>query len=925
ISPVDIEPRTNRFYNTARSWNRRDPLAIDLDRDGIETVGTDGYSTVLFDHDGDGRRSGTGWVARDDGLLVLDRNGNGRIDSGAELFGIDTVKSNGQRATDGFDALRDLDANHDGVLDARDPRFAEVRIWQDRDQDGVTDPGELSTLTERGILAIDLHERIHVHRYANGNQQTAESTYRREDGTTGTLGTLELVDNPFYRTFPAEPLDPGIAALPDMRGSGAVRDLREAAQHSPMLADLLRAFAAAPTRTQQRALLEPLLLSWSETAAMPTSVERAASSPRAYRLIYLLPGQSAADYDPLLPYWQGGLVDDPTLTLEERRQLLERLHERKAEQQRITRLIGILERFNGLPFVEIGDDQVTTGDGTPYLVQHASVPHAPPVGRSDGPARLPGPPRVYVPLSPRQVQALQDAYTTLKESVYAALVVQTRLRPYLEGVQLTVDAEGVHLDFSGLDARLAEAHTEDGRRALVDLIELHRYAGRRLIDAGWDGLDLLRDWIHEMASDPELPGLLAELRAWQGSGSREGSEESDLLLGLGEDDQLRGRGGADLLAGGGGEDVLLGGEGEDTLVGGPGADRLLGGEGGDWLLGQAGDDLLAGGPGDDWLAGGRGDDVLTGGPGDDTYYFPRGWGRDRIDELETAPGKRDRIRFGAGIAPESVEVRRDGMDLVLSRRGTGDEVRVNWFFYHDAEEPYHRVEEVRFADGTVWDVAEVKRRVLQGTEAAQWLVGYATDDFIYGAGGDDEIRGEGGRDFLAGGPGADRLLGGEGGDWLLGQAGDDVLAGGPGDDWLAGGRGDDVLIGGPGDDTYYFPRGWGRDRVEARLGEGARDRIRFDRTVASDQLWFARDGLDLCISLLGTSDRIRIRNWYLGEDFRVGAIQAGDGRVLFEDQVERLVQAMAGFAPPPAGSLHLSPDLHEALAPVLAASWQPAS
>ncbi|HHW4677423.1 MAG TPA: calcium-binding protein, partial [Xylella fastidiosa subsp. fastidiosa] len=80
----------------------RDPLVLDLDGDGIETLAAG--KNILFDHDGDGITHASGWVKSDDGLLVLDRNGNGRIDNGSELFGADTVLSNGHTAASGFDA-----------------------------------------------------------------------------------------------------------------------------------------------------------------------------------------------------------------------------------------------------------------------------------------------------------------------------------------------------------------------------------------------------------------------------------------------------------------------------------------------------------------------------------------------------------------------------------------------------------------------------------------------------------------------------------------------------------------------------------------------------------------------------------------------------------------------------------------------------
>ena len=58
-----------------------------LDNDGLDTVGVSASNSILCDHDNDGIQTGTGWVKPDDGFLVFDRNGNGAIDNGTELFG----------------------------------------------------------------------------------------------------------------------------------------------------------------------------------------------------------------------------------------------------------------------------------------------------------------------------------------------------------------------------------------------------------------------------------------------------------------------------------------------------------------------------------------------------------------------------------------------------------------------------------------------------------------------------------------------------------------------------------------------------------------------------------------------------------------------------------------------------------------------
>jgi len=138
-------------FDRAKKWTwPRDPILLDLDGDGLETVGL--TSNIHFDFDADGVLTKTGWAGKDDALLVWDRNANGSIDTGAELFGEFTVLPNGSLAPNGFAALAALDANGDGILDASDPAFAELKLWRDTDQDGVTGAGELIPLQDAGIV-----------------------------------------------------------------------------------------------------------------------------------------------------------------------------------------------------------------------------------------------------------------------------------------------------------------------------------------------------------------------------------------------------------------------------------------------------------------------------------------------------------------------------------------------------------------------------------------------------------------------------------------------------------------------------------------------------------------------------------------------------------------------------------------------------
>ena len=229
----------------------------------------------MFDHDGDGIKTGTGWVKSDDGFLVLDRNDNGTIDTGAELFGVDTVKANGTLATDGFDALSDLDLNTDGIFDANDEAFALVQVWRDFNQNGISTANELFSLSELGVVSINLNASSQNVNLGNGNVQTASAAHLTVDGE-GQTGNLDLANNPFYREFTNSiPLTEEAKGLPDSKASGMVRDLREAVSLSPALASLLTDYMNQTGYTEQGVLLDDLLSAWAQTSTMKTSVEQA--------------------------------------------------------------------------------------------------------------------------------------------------------------------------------------------------------------------------------------------------------------------------------------------------------------------------------------------------------------------------------------------------------------------------------------------------------------------------------------------------------------------------------------------------------------------------------------------------------------------------------------------------------------------------
>ncbi len=155
------------------------PLVIDLNGDGVHTIAVD--DGVAFDIDASGHAKQVGWVDANDGLLVLDLNGNGHIDDGRELFGNHTALNAGGTAADGWQALAQYDVNLDGVISKADAVFDRLQIWVDANTDGVTDAGELHSLLSLGIASIGLqHDGSQT--VQNGNLLSGLAQASTEDG-----------------------------------------------------------------------------------------------------------------------------------------------------------------------------------------------------------------------------------------------------------------------------------------------------------------------------------------------------------------------------------------------------------------------------------------------------------------------------------------------------------------------------------------------------------------------------------------------------------------------------------------------------------------------------------------------------------------------------------------------------------------------
>lgn len=176
---VDKDGDTSTATLTFKDTVIRSPLVLDLDGDGIELVDTE--NGVLFDLDNDGDLEQTGWVAADDGLLVLDKNNDGIINDQSELFG------DNEAVSDGFANLAQYDSNQDAKITSEDDVWSDLLVWQDVDQDGISDASELLTLDQIGIVSINLNAELPEGLYIEGNWISHVSTFTTTDGKTHSI------------------------------------------------------------------------------------------------------------------------------------------------------------------------------------------------------------------------------------------------------------------------------------------------------------------------------------------------------------------------------------------------------------------------------------------------------------------------------------------------------------------------------------------------------------------------------------------------------------------------------------------------------------------------------------------------------------------------------------------------------------------
>ncbi|WP_231409406.1 beta strand repeat-containing protein [Ralstonia solanacearum] len=879
-----IDDLVNQLFRSVLFDSGRDPLVVDLGK-GIRATGVDDRK-VLFDLANSGQKEAVGWIASG-GFLV--NTADGPVTSGAQLFGDARSLPNGSLAANGFQALAPLDSNADGHINANDTAFGKLAIWTDTNQDGIEQADEVFLLSKLGIQDIDLtSETSTFQNIGGGNVVTGKAKITWADGHQTDIVEANLVTNGFYTVFTDNvTLTPEQAALPFVRGSGQVRDTRQAAARSPSFTAMLQQYAAANTRADQIALLPALINAWAATSAFKSLMENNTYANDSVNYEYAFEG--VAHYQSTTLGYDA-LISKSNWT---------------TEYSKWTHMVNILEKFNGQTLFSV-DSGWMWGHNRAFL-SAVNTDGSTSAYNGAGPqaGALLQATVLQISLSAQQMARLQQSYDALLESIYGGLVLQTRLDKYVRILQSDHPTDAI--------AALQAAYDRDPVNGASDVVDLLKY-GRAALDKAsvnlvptlqsmaqdLDSRGLLPTWlagnpaVHYAApgqataigTTGELNGLFiltganqkaAPVQASAGQGS-----QGNVFFSL--------HGNTVVDASKGDNQQFFGGDGPSRFIGGTGANRFQSGSGAMWMdgrLGSAG--IFTGGAGNDTMIGGAGLNIFSGGDGNDSItsnadainLINGGLGNDTIQisgggtaSIDGGAGE-DIIRidpYGAsqgadimgGTGDDQISLgyygatlhfnRGDGHDTVssisnasnktivfgngitaadLSATRVGNDMVLNIGSNGDAVtitnwfqlDGSKRIDTAVFADGTRWNADNFRHLLTTVT-------GTAGDDTIDGWQGDDVLIGGDGNDTLVSNGGNDQLYGGAGNDTLrVNNNGSASVDGGDGNDTISADSGTTSTISaGNGDDTIQIGAWSLRSTIDGGAGN---DVIKIDAYGAS--------------------------------------------------------------------------------------------
>ena len=816
----------------------KDPLSLDLDGDGeVKTLPRS--AGVHFDLDNSGFAEQTSWLAPSDGFLVLDRNNNGHIDGGAELFGSETTLNNGKVAKNGFEALAEWDGNADGKINAEDAIYHRLRIWQDKNSNGIVNSGELNTLQAHGIAEIRLDYKESFYRDWNKVSHREIGHFTRADGTISEVHTLWFDSNTIH-SVPVDiqqgrdiEISTDIATLPDAKGFGNIYSLHHAMalDTSGTLQKLVTQFVQEKDPAARHALTDKIMARWAGKEDIAPGSRGELVDAGHLALLEAFWGSVEDKDNP--SGWRADWLNTAYGQLHNMvyRQLASQTHYR--------------ELYNLVDFYKTGNTWYANIGGVNRQLLQAFA---------DG------------------TMTAEDVRDFLINTVGGSV---TNNEDLLNGIKQSIVNDAQVLADAQKSILLAAVMRDD------DVIT---------------GNDK-DNYIATYAGDDEIKGMAGNDTIDAGSGNDKvyGGTGDDELYGGDGDDHIEGGEGNDMVNGGNGNDYIedTNDNGDDVFDGGAGDDEIISYGGNDTLIGGEGNDSLSGGylisVKHNIINGGPGNDNLTTGIGSNTFIFGQNFGKDYISYrlidpyFYTKPAQSvNTIQFEDDWKVSDFTFRRHYGRLIISSKQGNNSITIDhqftdYDFSPSGKHPQYHIDRITFSDGTVLDHAAIAKLIQQSSE------------------GDDELyAGEGGK-VLSGMVGNDKLHGTVGADMLDGGAGDDTLEGYGGDDNLDGGEGNDTLDGGLGVDTYLFQGDWGKDYIidgTEHNGQSG-NRVRFLDCTLNELRFSRKDGRNLLVRKLGTENEILIRRQFSDKDVldacSITQWEFADGRVLTPAEINKLL------------------------------------
>lgn len=904
-----IQEKAGDYEKAGEAQPPRDPLILDLGIEGIELKSLE--NGVNFDLDNNSFAEKTAWIGTEDGFLALDRNNNGKIDNGGELFGDQVTMKDGSKSASGFEALKELDDNEDGVINCKDVAFGNLLVWIDANHNGKSESGELKSLNEIGVKSTSLdYKKVSLVDDETGSRiaETADVIIKKGDAVT----TTQISE--FW--FPVNASD---TTQGDTVTAGNVPDILTAIENdkSGELNDLCMQFASLNDVASKRYYLKKILYYITDAEDIPAGSRGGNIDARDLKVIEQFMGRDFVGVGGSNPNSNAAnILKEIYIDIENQYYNLLNIY---AAFGIYVKTIYEYEDENGEKALELAylyyilDSKIDDRDDVDTLLYDFGV-YLSSFDIKHGTNYFEDFKEHYAPISTHYSDILEFSekgftYLGTGNGDSHGGTVWNDFIFGLEGSDILSGAGGNDsiIGNEGDDALSGGAGNDDlsgkeGNDTLDggagdDILKGGRdddiyifakgYGNDTVIDI--DGLNTLR-----------FKGLSTKDILVNGIDGNDvivkikGTSDTLILSDFGKDDNyhnynlefedasmyitdtnspfhyIYGDDGDDILKAVIEESYLYGYKGDDTITGSEGNDIIYGNQDDDSIYAGKGDDKIFAGSGDDVLDGGVGNDYLYGGKGNDTYVFSKSYGTDVICDVD---GK-SMIEFVGDISLTELEIYLVGENAVIRIKDTDDKIIVNG--YLENSEQYL----LRLDSKTVM----VKEYIADGSEI--FWSGSDNSDYILNdsrevvAGGkaNDRILGTDGGEYVFGDSGDDQLLTSDGDDIIFAGTGKDYVNGGAGNDFIDAGAGNDFVDGGAGDDVYIFCKGYGQDSVMD--SDGANMIMFGDGLKAESIKAYRHNWNDILITFDEMEDTVIIKNYCISEKARNFILVFADGTVV---------------------------------------------